>query len=357
MRVFLAIEHLAKPLVAAAELDSLSRVALPIPASECEAQRWRSADGRVEFWAWTNEPGPFPARAWLDTGGAIGLVGRWAGAGSRPVTDEDPFVLTTSVRSFQGGSGGVAAYDDPPGIHAWNGTVGMAPMFYQSSDERVAVSNRPLLAHLAATGRTVPVYDIDALPMFLSLGYFPGELTPYLGLKVLARGTDLRLQAGRATVDAHVRRQTVPAADATAVASALVAACGWLRDGGAPVELALSGGRDSRIVAAALAAAGVPFTAGTRGTPSHPDVVIAAEVARRLGIAHRTHIRGTRTVPHCVDVDVEERTDPVDEGNGRPARGLPGAAAGTARFDSVAHDEWPLRRAAQGWVRDARADR
>jgi Asparagine synthase len=308
MRAFLAIEHLAVPSIAAAEMDAISRVAVPIPTSECEVQRWRSDDGRVEFLAWTNEPGPFPARAWIDTGGAIGLVGRWAGAGARPVTDEVQGELTTSVRSLQGGHGGVAAYDDPPGIHAWNGIVGMAPIFYQSSDERVAVSDRPLLAHLVATGRTLPAYDIDALPTFLSLGYFPGEQTPYLGLKVLARGTDLRLQAGRATVDADVRRQTVLAADATAVASALVAACGWLRDCGAPVELALSGGRDSRIVAAALAAAGVPFTAGTRGTPSHPDVVIAKEVARRLGIAHRTNTRGTRTVPHSVDVDVEEWT-------------------------------------------------
>ena len=240
MRAFLAIEHLAEPSLAAAEIDALSRVALPIPTSECEAQRWRSADGRVEFLAWTNEPGPFPARAWIDTGGAIGLVGRWAGAGSGPVADEAPSVLTTSVRSFQGGHGGVAAFDDPPVIHAWNGIVGMAPIFYQSSDERVAVSNRPLLAHLVATGRTIPIYDIDALTAFLSLGYFPGELTPFLGLQVLARGSDLRLQAGRATVDADVRRQTVPAADATAVASALVAACGWLRDRPAPPWSSLS---------------------------------------------------------------------------------------------------------------------
>jgi hypothetical protein len=73
---------------------------------------------------------------------------------------------------------------------------------------------------------------------------------------------------------------------ARAVAEALVAAVADLRKDGQPVELSLTGGKDSRLVAAALVAAGVPVIARTHGFADHPDVVVAAEIARRLGIEH-----------------------------------------------------------------------
>jgi hypothetical protein len=53
-----------------------------------------------------------------------------------------------------------------------------------------------------------------------------------------------------------------------------------------PVELSLTGGKDSRLIAAALAAAGVPFRARTHGFASHPDVIIAGMIAERLGVQH-----------------------------------------------------------------------
>ena len=73
---------------------------------------------------------------------------------------------------------------------------------------------------------------------------------------------------------------------ARAVAEALVAAVAHLADAGQPVELSLTGGKDSRLIAAALVAAGVPVVARTHGFADHPDVVVAAEIARRLGIEH-----------------------------------------------------------------------
>jgi asparagine synthetase B (glutamine-hydrolysing) len=66
----------------------------------------------------------------------------------------------------------------------------------------------------------------------------------------------------------------------------LVEAVRPLGDAGVPVELSLTGGKDSRLIAAALAAAGVPFRARTHGFASHPDVVIAGLIAERLGIEH-----------------------------------------------------------------------
>jgi hypothetical protein len=70
------------------------------------------------------------------------------------------------------------------------------------------------------------------------------------------------------------------------VAEALVEAVAPLRAAGATVQLSLTGGKDSRLVAAALVAAGVPVLARTYGFADHPDVVLAAQIADKLGIAH-----------------------------------------------------------------------
>ena len=53
-----------------------------------------------------------------------------------------------------------------------------------------------------------------------------------------------------------------------------------------PAELSLTGGKDSRLVAAALAAARVPFRARTHGFAGHPDVVVAGLIAAKLGVEH-----------------------------------------------------------------------
>ena len=53
-----------------------------------------------------------------------------------------------------------------------------------------------------------------------------------------------------------------------------------------PVELSLTGGKDSRLIAAALTAAKVPFRARTHGFASHPDVIVAGMIASKLGVEH-----------------------------------------------------------------------
>jgi hypothetical protein len=89
-----------------------------------------------------------------------------------------------------------------------------------------------------------------------------------------------------------------------------VAAVTPLRDASAPVELSLTGGKDSRLIAAALATAGVPARARTYGFPDHPDVVLAAQVARELGLPHEVaepKTAGDGDAPAVQEVDVLAR--------------------------------------------------
>jgi asparagine synthetase B (glutamine-hydrolysing) len=76
------------------------------------------------------------------------------------------------------------------------------------------------------------------------------------------------------------------AAGSAAVAAALVDAVLPLAAASTPVELSLTGGKDSRLIAATLTAAKVPFRGRTHGTADHPDVVVAGTIAARLGIEH-----------------------------------------------------------------------
>lgn len=72
----------------------------------------------------------------------------------------------------------------------------------------------------------------------------------------------------------------------TALGEALLATVEPLRDASEPVNLALTGGRDSRLMAALLHAARIPFRATTNGLDDHPDVILARQIARELGIDH-----------------------------------------------------------------------
>ncbi len=70
------------------------------------------------------------------------------------------------------------------------------------------------------------------------------------------------------------------------------------------VNLALTGGRDSRLMAALLHAAKVPFRVTTNGLDDHPDVMIARQIAAKLGVEHtvippkRTEQRDAVLVEH-----------------------------------------------------------
>src|SRR5690606_29522814 len=70
------------------------------------------------------------------------------------------------------------------------------------------------------------------------------------------------------------------------------------------VNLALTGGRDSRLMAPLLHAAGVPFRVTTNGLDDHPGVVTARQIAARLGVEHnviapkRTERRDAVLVEH-----------------------------------------------------------
>jgi len=115
--------------------------------------------------------------------------------------------------------------------------------------------------------------------------------TPFEGVAALPAASTIR--AVGSTVQVIDRRRPLPpterrdrltATEVDALAAAITAAVEPLRRHSLRPELGLSGGRDSRMVAAALHAAGIPFDASTRGFDDQPDAIVARLVAAALGV-------------------------------------------------------------------------
>ena len=175
-------------------------------------------------------------------------------------------------------------------VCARTGLARVDPVYLAEIPGAVVVSDRACWA-AAVTGR-LGDHDPVMVGAFLSLGYPVGAATPFRGVRALDGGRRLRVTSGRLVVmrargeeAAGDRREGTDQAVAQ-VATALVDAVRPLGEAAAPVELSLTGGKDSRLIAAALTAAGVPFRARTHGFAHHPDVVIAGLIADRLGVEH-----------------------------------------------------------------------
>jgi hypothetical protein len=219
-----------------------------------------------------------PARiAWRAPDGRAAVL-YWGG--------QAPADLTSGVRAHAG-----TIWAEGATVRARTALTRVDPVYLAEGPGTVVVSDRASWA-AAVTGR---LRDPDPVMAgaFLSLGYPFGGWTSFRGIGALSGDRAVRAAGGRLEVT-RVRPRPEPgradgadgAGGAARVAKALAGAVRPLGAAAAPVQLSLTGGKDSRLVAAALTAAGVPFTARTHGFASHPDVIVAAMVARHLGVEH-----------------------------------------------------------------------
>jgi hypothetical protein len=219
---------------------------MPIPGPAETA--WRSPDGRAALLHWGGgAPTTGPSRA-----GTI-----WAGT-PEPGSDRVPVRARTSVTRVD-------------------------PVYLAEVPGAVVVADRA--TWVGWTSSRLGDHDPLHLCALLGPGFPLGSVTPFTGVTAVGPSTTLHLLDGSVTHPSVPGPETGPGG-ARDVAEALVAAVAPLREAGGPVELSLTGGKDSRLIAAALVKAGVPVVARTHGFEDHPDVVVAAEIARRLGIEH-----------------------------------------------------------------------
>jgi hypothetical protein len=245
---------------------------MPVPGPAEVA--WRSPDGRAVLLRWGDA---------AETGDVPWATGPWQAAETGPGASRAGTIW----------AGAPEGRGDRAALCAHTSVTRVDPVYLAELPGAVVVADRATWA--AWTSSRLDDHDSLHLCALLNPGFPLGSVTPFTGVAAVAGSTALRLLDGSVTrvSGAGAAASGAPASGpaprlegARGVAEGLVAAVAPLRDAGGPVELSLTGGKDSRLIAAALVKAGVPVVARTHGFDDHPDVVVAAEIARRLGIEH-----------------------------------------------------------------------
>ncbi|GGJ75965.1 hypothetical protein GCM10010123_02400 [Pilimelia anulata] len=249
-------------------------------------------------------PGPWPAFASADgvtavslglpigldtTGGPVGLARRVL-AGADPAAGVlPPFGLIAA-----GPDGAVTVAQD------W---LGMSRLFTAEHDGVVAFASRPSLLAGFLYGRTEP--DPDAWESYAASGHFGADSAPVRGVRLLAPGARYCLLPGTAgwrltrrtgrTVDdlvaAGLDRRGDPDRAVAAAADGIAAAAAATHDlCGGDLLLGLSGGKDSRVLAAAFVGGGrLPRLRTNADTPAEgatAERLVALLRGRGLDPAH-----------------------------------------------------------------------
>jgi Asparagine synthase len=247
-------------------------------------------------------PVPGPAEiAWRSPDGLAALL-RWGDAAETGAAGASAAAAAGASRAGTIWPGTPEPRDGRVPLCARTSVTRVDPVYLAEVPGAVIVADRATWA--AWTASRLGDHDPLHACALLNPGFPLGSVTPFTGVTAVAGSTTLRLLSGSVTraqgaaaraawtTSSHTSAgvpdsgPTSRLEGARGVAEGLVAAVAPLRDVGSPVELSLTGGKDSRLIAAALVKAGVPVVARTHGFGDHPDVVVAAEIARRLGIEH-----------------------------------------------------------------------
>lgn len=203
--------------------------------------------------------------------------------------------------SGSAGAGGVAAMAHARNgkIRLWTTQPGTHGIYYATgrlfggphgdvSPPCAVAGPRPLLVHLAARGDHGLSLSQERAGLRLAAGSVIDHGTLFEGMRRLWPTNALELTGGAAS-EVPVNLQTVPYPASTQpqermaedLADALISAVAPVRSGG---TLLASGGKDSRTIAAACHAAGVPLQAMTHGPEGGEEAETARAMMARLGV-------------------------------------------------------------------------
>ncbi|MFI6291739.1 asparagine synthase-related protein [Nonomuraea sp. NPDC050790] len=262
---------------------SVIETAFPVPPDVIRGQEWHGQG--VSLFAWSNEPDDSrrPPLLHSQDGGVIGVNGHLA----------DPADVTRLPDPEVGGCFSTWTARDRE-LSAATAANRICPVFYAETTGLHVVGSRALLVHLAAQPDERLAFDVMALQTMVRSGYFLSDETPYLGVAALPPNARIDVRGGSRTVTRQELPQAAPApttrrekrAALDELAAALMATVEPLRAAAEPVNLALTGGRDTRILAALLHAAKLPFRVTTNGLDTHPDVILARRIAAELKLEH-----------------------------------------------------------------------
>ena len=182
---------------------------------------------------------------------------------------------------------------DGEALTAANDRQGFLPLFYSApSQSELWVSASPIQLINQGVPATL---DFDALGVFMRLGFFLANDTPFQGIKVLPPGATLTWRPGRLSIQTAPRAIKPYTGTRDAALDDFITLFRGAMEKRPPTDsrfvLPLSGGRDSRHILLELVKRGWSPTAcltlGANAGGPGTDAAVTAELTHALGIAHR----------------------------------------------------------------------
>jgi hypothetical protein len=279
-------------------VPELAANALAFREMSYRAEAWQSRNGRLATFSWDNDVESEPAPLLIHRKGSE--VVTLAGYINRPDM-ANPWDIASLVAGMDlnndtvSGLGGVFAilqaneeYED---VRVWTSSSRTAVVYWIEGPGFYAVSTRALLLSFLLASKPKPIYRPVALVSFLFRGRFVGEETPFRDVHVLGPNACLHISAlGVGVQPTDDFERTWGSIDPTpsdydVLVDLLLASVRPFHS--IKVVCSLTGGKDSRVVAAVLHHAGIDFTTQTSGSTTSPDVLAAQRVAEALGVPHK----------------------------------------------------------------------
>ncbi len=336
MHVAVLAHRGAVPEDVGATLDLVEELILPFHPAVASRDSWVGHAHHTRVWSWGNGPESIPAGLARDERAAVCLSGYALRSGAL-VTPEELLATTAGpgADEYRSGLGGafsiVRATEDR--IQAWNTPARLEQVYWARGGGVTVVSSRALAAHLVAERTRRPTYDPDFIRSFLMAGFPATNKTPFRGVSLLPSAS--RLEVSREKVEVRslpsVRSSQSAEESISRLHESFVESVRFIADIDPEPKTALTGGKDSRLVAAVMADAGVPFTAITRGLAEHPDVIVARDVAQTLGVRHTETDRQR-------DDSVDRPTSVDQDVIGVACRRLLNSDGAHSVFEFVSHD-------------------
>lgn len=277
------------------QVQQAMRHGLPLPAEEMTLAHWESPNGTVRAWSVANDQSEPDALLTVDDATGTATMTSGYARGSFPRTGAALLDGRDELNHLGGLWALVAAREGAVvGACSW---AGAEPLYYtRTSDGALWLGNRPAWVHFAATGRATPDVDPVGVTGLLCTGSSTTRRTPYAGLTQLGPGAIIEgvLEGDHVRVIRRDRprppRDTQANPDALAEALTRAVADLPLPPDGV-LSFGLTGGRDSRLLAATLLNAGYDLSVFTNGQETSGDVLLAAQIAAHLGVRHERRER------------------------------------------------------------------
>lgn len=185
---------------------------------------------------------------------------------------------------------------DSAQVYAWNTTPALESVHWSAIEEYVVISNRPLLAALYlahAKGLKAPELSPDYVPEYLYYGYSITGQTPFKDVRTLSVNSALAVSNGRVSLrsipsglHSSLGYEHTLEEGADALASALTNAMDRTEQeiNDRPLQLRLSGGKDSRLLLGLLRNRQLDYRVVTYGQESDVDVQLASHLCEMVGI-------------------------------------------------------------------------